>query len=116
MECSSQELDDLIAYVESKWEFDKRNYKRMNVLPLYEHPQFVRDHILKHLQKEVGKLAALLEKSDHTHEAPVEFRETILERERNLLILVLRLAAFERLSGEELVRAVRDLYTTKLSS
>ena len=102
------ELQELVTTVVKLWPFDAVVYPDLSKLDTPAgRLNFTLKHLLTHLQGEIGELAKLCERSDHTGCIEVT-PAAVLPLARNLLVDALRLVDLVGLSGQDLVRALES--------
>ena len=102
---SIQELTD---YIDQHWVWDGKSYPLLNVLTTDEdRKHFQKQHILHHLQKQVGGLADLIEDAEHGIKIdPVKERALISK----LLLNTLEMMHVSGLNEQSAVDWIKELY------
>lgn len=102
-------LHDLLLDVYREWEFTSENYPELAHLHGEARLKFIRDHLVKHLQKILGKLAELYEPLDHGRSLPEDYNDQIRIILGKALATLLQLANIEGLQDFDLERAVQSV-------
>ncbi len=104
-----QDLDTLIAFIAEHFRFDADTYPELAGQNAEQRLRFAVRHSALHFAKTAGKIAAVSEDSDHGEELDLE---ELRRHVPKALINTLRLAELVHLSGDDLVRAIRENYQT----
>ena len=103
-------IQELQKFIEESWTFDDSNYTLLKGLTGENRLNFVRRHLMMHLQKEIGDLVRILEPLDHGKPLPQDYQDRITKILRDLQVVTLRLNAFEERGEKELVNSIQELY------
>lgn len=105
---SIQELTD---YIDQNWIWDEKTYPLLKVLVAEEDRQhFQKQHILHHLQKQVGGLADLIEDAEHGIKIDAAKERTLISK---LLLNTLELIHVSGLNEQSVVDWIKELYKEK---
>lgn len=105
---SVQELTD---YINQNWIWDEKTYPLLGVLTAEEDRQhFRKQHILHHLQKQVGGLADLIEDAEHGIKIDAVKERALISK---LLLNTLEMIHISGLNEQSVVDWIKDLYEKK---
>lgn len=103
-------IQELQQFIEKSWKFDDENYPLLKGLIGDQRLNFMRRHLMMHLQKEVGDLVRIVEPLDHGKPLPADYQERIGKILRDLQVITLRINALEGRGKEDLVESIQELY------
>lgn len=104
-------LRKIAKLIDKIWQFDESNYpKRLKGVSPEEAQAFAFDHLHKHLSKNIGVLAGIVESVDHG--LPLDTTD-ILRITRNLFVGSLHLASVAGITTEALCNEVKRWATEK---
>lgn len=104
-------MQELSEYISEHWIWDEKTYPLLKILTREEDRQhFQKQHILHHLQKQVGGLAALLEDAEHGAKIDTEKERALISK---LLLNTVELMRVSGLNEQSVVDWIKELYREK---
>ena len=104
-------LSELQMFVAANWREGEEVYPLTARLNEQDEQRFMRQHALRHLHKQLGKLETVEERVDHAA-APLE-REQVREPLGKLLLNLMQYAEKAGITGDELGEWIADFYRKK---
>ena len=103
-------IADIRKIVQKRWFFDQQSYPDMADMRSHEAAgRFARGHILKHMLKSIGRMAAIEEDADHG-EPVVDIdntREVMRDLIAKMMMNLMQLADRYGISDKEIEQAIR---------
>ncbi len=104
-------LSELQAYVSANWRSGVEEYPVLGRLSEEDAQRFMRQHPLRHLHKQLGKIEAMEERADH--DAGEIDQDAMRELLGKALLNLMRYAEFNGITGDELGAWIADFYREK---
>lgn len=109
----NHDLQQTIDLISSTYVFNKENYPKIDDSTQQSKLIFAIQHILLHTQKELGNIAAVSEKYDHTAVRTYNNQMEVEAATVNILINTLKLADILGFSADGLIEAIKKFYENK---
>ncbi len=104
-------VQELTHYIDQHWIWDGQTYPLLSVLTTKEDRlHFQKQHVLHHLQKQVGGLASLIEDAEHGSAIDTEKERALVSK---LLLNTLEMIHVSGLNEESVVGWIKELYEKK---
>lgn len=101
------EIKDLVI---KHWPWTPKSYPILGKMRKTAREAFKRQHLLLHLGKQLGKLAAVQEYDDHGNATFLNNRVYLIEHLAKMLTTLLHLAHVMGITAEELEKYIHDFY------
>lgn len=100
------QLEELMEYISVQWKFTPKNYPILEKLSKIEREDFALGHIVKHMQKSLGKIASYSEAIDHNDEPSAgDFPKGATVK---MIVNALRLATILGISADDIIETIRE--------
>ncbi len=107
------DLKEIIELVANHWQWNGEAYPGWSRLPDEKsRKEFQRQHVLNHLMKQVGRLAARQERVDHGEADLLGERTALTEQTGKLAATALHYASLSGVSVEEIEAWIKAFYST----
>lgn len=103
-------LAEIVRLVVNHWQWTPQYYPILEKIPEEAHGAFKRHHVLIHLEKQIGKLAAVQENDDHGKTTFLNDRGYLVEHLAKLITCTLQLAQTMGITPEELEAYITNFY------
>ncbi len=104
-------IQELTAYIDRNWAWDEKTYPLLKVLTTEnDRTHFQKQHVLHHLQKQLGGLAGVLEEAEHGGTIDPASERALISK---LLLNTLEMMHVSGLNESSVVDWIKELYETK---
>lgn len=105
----TQSFQEVVAYIGNNWHCDETKYPVMEKMSDEQRLMFVINHLVLHMSKSVGKIAAQCESFDHGNDIYRVNRDELELLAAKMVINVLQFSHVLGMDGEKIIQAVHNI-------